>query len=174
MFIYLRPITEDDTYLIVKWRNNPIIKNHSFNKNEVTTESHNQFFKNYVQTGKYKQYIVERVEEQYMAASYPIATVYLKDFDSNNKRCELCIFTSDEEEWNTESQSIAIRMLLEKAFTEFGIHKVYSYVISNNLDEVELLENSGFVKEALLKEETVLLDGGFADVFRMAAFGDIG
>ena len=77
--------------------------------------------------GQFKNF-VERIDENVGVSSYPIATVYLKDIDRNNKRCELCIFTSDDEEWNTESQSMAIKMLLEKAFKEYGMHKVYSYV----------------------------------------------
>lgn len=168
MRIYLRPIEITDTYLILKWRNTTKIKNHCFDKSEVTEQSHMEFYKENIETGKYKQFIVERIEEITGVASYPIATVYLKDIDHQNHRCELCIFTSDDEEWNTESQSIAIRMLIEKAFNEYGIHKIYSYVIANNFDEVELLEKSGFIQEAILKEESLLLNGNRSDVIRMA------
>lgn len=125
-----------------------------------------------METGHYKQYIVNRVEEQYGAAAYPIATVYLKDMDQWNKRCELCVFTSDDEEWNTESQSIAIKMLINKAFNVFGMHKVYSYVFAKNSDEINLLERSGMTKEAEFKKEAYSIDGGFLDVYRMAIFNE--
>lgn len=84
----------------------------------MTIEGNSKFFKDNVETGKYIQYIVERIEDDFGVSSYPIATVYLKDFDRINMRCELCIFTSDDGEWNTESQEIAIKMLLDKAFDE--------------------------------------------------------
>ncbi len=126
MRIYLRSITKADTKLIVKWRNSPKVSAHCLNKRSVTEKSHLDFFEKNIETGQYQQYIVERIEEDFGVASYPIATVYLKDIDSFNRRCELCIFTSDDEEWNTESQSIAIKMLLDKAFNEFGLHKVHS------------------------------------------------
>ena len=44
MHIYLRPITKDDTNLIVKWRNSPKVSSHCFNKKPITKESHLDFF----------------------------------------------------------------------------------------------------------------------------------
>ena len=168
MRIVLRPITLEDGSLIVKWRNTPNVLNHCLNKKLITEESNQMFFDTYVKTGRYVQFIVERIEEQYGVASYPIATVYLKDMDRFNKRCELCIFTSDDQEWNTESQSIAIKMLLEKAFGEYGMHKVYSYVFYKFIDEAELLMSAGFSTEAILKKEALNLDGKYEDVVRFS------
>ncbi len=171
MKIFLRPITLEDGAAIVKWRNAPSVSKHCFNNTPITLESNEAFYKAYVETGKYKQFIVERIDEEFGVASYPIATVYLKDMDQINKRCELCIFTSDDQEWNTESQEIAISTLLEKAFTEYGMHKVYTYVFAVNADEVELMKKAGLSEEAVLKKEAVN-DGEYVDVIRMAALED--
>ena len=170
MRIYLRPIKLEDGSNIVKWRNSSKVKSHCFDKGLVTLESNEIFYRTYIETGKYKQFIVERIDENFGVASYPIATVYLKDMDQSNHRCELCIFTSDDEEWNTESQSIAIKMLVEMAFAEYGMHKVYSYVFKNNTDEVELLKNGGFHEEAILESEATDLNGNYMDMLRMAVF----
>ena len=167
MRIYLRPIALDDGPIIVKWRNSNDVSSHCFDKTPITIESNAAFFKNFIESGKYKQYIVERIDEDFGVSSYPIATVYLKDFDIVNHRCELCIFTSDDEEWNTESQSIAIKLLLDKAFTEFGMHKVYTYVFAENKDEVALMKRAGLEEEAVLKEEAINLAGKYVDVLRM-------
>lgn len=170
MKIYLRPITRDDTKLIVKWRNNSRVSAHCLNKKPITEESHLEFFEKNVVTGYYQQYIVERIEEDFGTVSYPIATVYLKDIDKFNRRCELCIFTSDDQEWNTESQSIAIKMLLEKAFKELGIHKIYSYVFDKFVDEADLLKGAGFAMEAVLKNEAVDAEGNYQDIVRFVIF----
>jgi RimJ/RimL family protein N-acetyltransferase len=172
MEIFLRPITKEDTDLIVKWRNSPRVSSHCLNKKPITRESHLEFFENYVVPGYYQQYIVERIEESSGLASYPIATVYLKDIDRVNRRCELCIFTSDDEEWNTESQAIAVRMLLRKAFEELYLHKVYSYVFYKFIDEAELLKKAGFTTEAILKNEAVDENGNFEDVVRFSIVND--
>lgn len=139
-------------------------------KQKITKESNLRFFEENVKTGKYKQFIVERVDEEFNLASYPIATVYLKDIDTWNRRCELCIFTSDDVEWNAEGQSIAIKMLLDKAFHEYGMHKVYSLVFYKNSDEVDLLKSAGFTMESVMKEESYNEDGTYEDVVRLSVF----
>lgn len=170
MTIYLRPIKLEDGANIVKWRNSPKVSSHCFDKKTLTLQDNEHFFNKYIRTGKYVQFIVERIEEQYGAASYPIATVYLKDIDMVNRRCELCIFTSDDEEWNTESQSVAIKELLEKAFTEYAVHKIYTYVFAANQDEVLLMSRSGFSEEALLRKEAIDNKNEYVDVYRMSIF----
>jgi RimJ/RimL family protein N-acetyltransferase len=172
MRIYLTPVTEADGPMIVKWRNSPQVSKHCFNRNPLSIESNKAFFKAHVETGHYMQYIVNRNEEDYGVASYPIATVYLKDIDKTNRRCELCIFTSSDEEWNTESQTLAIKQLLKIAFRELNMHKVYSFVFSVFKDEYELLEKAGFHKEATLEKEALSPEGEYWDAYRMAIFVD--
>ena len=168
MRIYLRPVTLEDGPSIIKWRNTYKVRNHSFDKGEVSLESNALFFERYVQTGKYKQFIAERIDEDFGVSSYPIATVYLKDLDESNHRCELCVFTSDDAEWNNESQGIAINLLLEKAFNEYGMHKVFTHVFTSNQDEVSLMKRAGFVEETILKEEAMDLDGNYVDITRLS------
>ena len=167
MRIFLRPITEKDGEHIVKWRNSEKVLKHCMTKTPITLESHMQYYRDRVLTGKNIQFIVERIEEESCLAAYPIATVYLKDVDNENKRCELCIFTSNDVEWDLEGQSIAIKMLLEKAFNEYGLHKVYSYVYSKYPEELELLKKTGFIVEATLKQEALDTDGLFEDIIRL-------
>lgn len=167
MYIYLRPIKIEDGPQIVRWRNDKAVRSHCMNRTPITIESNNTFFEANVKTGKYKQFIVEYVEPQSGAAVYPIATVYLKDMDYCNKRCELCIFTSSDTEWDSECQSIAIKQLIEKAFDEYGMHKLYSYVFSKFPEEIELLKSAGFQEEAVLKNEVLSLEGEYEDVVRM-------
>jgi len=168
MRIYLRPVTLEDGENIVKWRNSPAVREHCFDKREITLESNAEFFKAFIETGKYKQFIVEKIDDDFGVASYPIATVYLKDFDTINNRCELCIYTSDDQEWNTESQSIAVKLLIEKAFKEYNMHKIYSYVFAENPEEVALLQRAGLEIEAVLKSEAIISNQKYSDVFRMS------
>lgn len=166
MRIFLRPISLDDGSMIVKWRNTSSVREHCLNQKPITLESNAEFYNKYVETGLYEQFIVERIDEDFGVASYPIATAYLKDIDRTNKRCELCIFTSDDQEWNTESQSIAVKLLLDKAFSELDMHKVYSYAFYKFMDEASLLKRAGFTTEAILKEEAVNANGEYEDIVR--------
>lgn len=168
MQIFLRPISENDGTNIVRWRNDPNVLSHCLDKTRITEESNRAFYKANIETGKYKQFIVECVESYSGVCTYPIATVYLKDMDYGNKRCELCIFTSSDVEWNPEGQTIAIEMLIDKAFKEYGMHKVYSYVFSKFPDEVGLLTKAGFTIEATLKEEARSEKGEYEDIIRLS------
>jgi len=167
MRIVLRPITLQDGESLIRWRNDEKVLNHCLSRAKITEESNREFFKNFVETGKYKQFMVERLADDY-PISYPIATVYLKDMDYTNKRCELCIFTSTDTEWAPESQSLAIKMLVDKAFNEYGMHKVYSYVFYKFPEEVDLLKNAGFSSEAILKDEALNEEGKYEDIVRLS------
>lgn len=169
MKIFLRQITEKDGAYIVKWRNSSKVRNHCMLKSPITEESNKRFFKEKVCTGLYKQFMVERIEEETGLAAYPIATIYLKDMDYENKRCELCIFTSNDVEWDVEGQRIAIKLLLDKAFLEYKMHKVYSYVIYDINESIELLKSAGFTLESVLKSEA-MCSNGFTDIYRLSIF----
>ena len=167
MRIFLRPITEKDGANIVKWRNSEKVHKYCMTRTPITLESHMQYYREKVLTGRNIQFIVERVEEDLGLAAYPIATIYLKDVDYENHRCELCVFTSSDIEWESESQIMATKMVLEKAFKEYGMHKVYSRVFYN--EGIEMLKSAGFSIESVLKSE-VLIDGEYHDIYRMSIF----
>lgn len=167
MRVFIRPITESDAANIVKWRNSEKVHKHCMSKTPVTMESHMQYYRDKVLTGKNIQFIVERIEEELGLAAYPIATIYLKDVDNENHRCELCVFTSCDVEWENEGQVLATKMILEKAFNEYGMHKVYSRVFYN--EGIEMLKSAGFTLESVLKSE-VMIDGEYKDIYRMSIF----
>lgn len=167
MKVYIRPITEKDGAYIVKWHNSEKVLKDCMTKAPITLESHMQYYRDRVLTGKNIQFIVERIEEQTGLVTYPIATIYLKDVDNENHCCELCVFTSSDIEWEAESQVPATKMILDKAFKEYGMHKVYSRVFYN--EGIEMLKAAGFTIESVLKSE-VLIDGKYQDIYRMSIF----
>ena len=167
MKIFLRPITENDGALIVKWRNSKKVHKHCISKAPITLESHMQYYREKVLTGRNVQFIVERVEEELGLAAYPIATIYLKDVDYENHCCELCVFTSSDIEWEAEGQIMATKMILDKAFREYGMHKVFARTFYN--EGIEMLKSTGFTLESVLKSE-VLLDGEYHDIYRLSIF----
>lgn len=166
MSIILRPVKIEDASLIVEWRNTPSVMAHCLNQTPITVESNEAFYHANIETGNYLQYIVELKNDKVDGKSKPIATCYLKDIDRINKRCELCIFTSNDQAWNTENQAEAVKILLDKAFNELSMHKVYSYIFYKFLDEADLLRKAGFEIEAVLKNEALGNEGNYDDVIR--------
>ena len=150
--IVLREVTLEDGKYIVEWRNSLNVNIHVLNRENISLESNKQFFEDKILSGKYKQYIVEKILDNYPVI-YNIATVYLKDIDYANKRCEICIIPNNDEEWNEETKVQAINQLVDKAFNELDIKKIYSYVFQDCEDEIQLMKNSGFLEECVLKDE---------------------
>lgn len=167
MRIYLRPVTLEDTENIVKWRNNPEISRNRFDQTKITEESNYRFFKENIETGKYIQYMVERIDDDFGVCAYPIATIFLKNIDKKNSRCELGMFPSCKEEWTDEGQEKAICMILQKAFGEYGFNKVYTSIYADHESESLLLQKSGFLIEGKLREELCDSEGNFRDILRM-------
>jgi len=167
MRVYIRPIKESDGAHIVKWRNSEKVQKDCMTKAPITLESHMQYYRDKVLTGKNIQFIVERIEENTGLVSYPIATIYLKDVDNENHCCELCVFTSSDVEWEIESQRQATKMILDKAFNEYGMHKVYARTFYK--EGIEMLKSVGFTLEAVLKSE-VMINGKYSDIYRLSIF----
>ena len=56
----------------------------------------------------------------------------------------------------------------EKAFNDYGMHKVYSYVFKKYPEEAKLLEEAGFIVEASLKQEALNENGEYEDLVRLS------
>lgn len=143
MNVILREVKPEDGKYIVAWRAADNVKKHCMDKAPITIESNEKFFNDNVLTGKYKQFMVECVVEEY-PVTYPIATVYLKNIDCKNNCCELGMFTSDKGEWNDEVKRNALTQLLKKASYDYKMRTVYTDVIVGNADELELMQSVGF------------------------------
>ena len=165
MKIYLREVGADDADKIIAWRNSPSIVDKYIDRTPITRESHRRFVENKIKTGLYKQFMVQKLEEDFGVISYSIACVYLKDIDRVNKKCELCMLPSPDYEWVDGAKKQAIQLLLQKAFTEFDINKVYATAFSDSADEIQLLEESGFAKECVMEQE-ICIDEKFYDLVR--------
>lgn len=159
MNIYLRKVTKDDSRYIVQWRNNTETAKHFMDNKEVSEESNIDFYNSYIATGKYIQYIVEKVDDEFNIFSYPIGTVYLKNFKEDISECELGFFPSDDSEWNDEAKRMAIKELLKIAVQDLGYHNIYSYAFKDCKDEIELLTTVGFKKENVFISKPIVKNG---------------
>lgn len=169
MLIKLREVTIADGENIAKWRNSLNVLRHCIDKTVVSEESNRKFYDEMIATGKYKQYIVERVDEEFGGLfAYQIGTIYFKDIDEANHKCELGMFPGDDQEWNSESQKLAVAQMLQKAYYDLSLHKVYAYVYTDCIEEIKLLEECGFTIEGTFVDE-IYDDDCYRSLFRMAA-----
>ena len=89
--VTLRPITDADTDLIVKWRNTPSVVQNFIFRQTFTPEMHRSWLATKVATGQVVQYII--VDK---ADGKPVGSVYYRDIDNHNRSAEYGIFIGEE------------------------------------------------------------------------------
>ncbi|SJZ54544.1 GNAT family N-acetyltransferase [Treponema porcinum] len=144
MRFFLREVKLEDGKNIVNWRNNRNVITHCIDKTLITEESNERFYHEYVETGRVKQFIIERSDEE-LGGGYPIGTIYLKDIDTQKHICELGMYPSEDTEWNSESQKFAVISMVNRAIDDYGMMELFAFVIKNCVEEKEVLQKAGFV-----------------------------
>ncbi len=162
--IILKPITEEHTSLIVKWRNNTNVRKNFIFQEIFTEEMHNNWLKNKVHSGDVVQYIIYTKEND-----LPIGSVYLRDIDHINQKAEFGIFIGEDDARGKGYGTEATKLLCQYGYNELCLHKIMLRVFAFNESAIKAYENAGFKQEAYLKDE-VRIDNIFQDLIFMAQF----
>lgn len=163
-FVYLTSITYNDTDDIVRWRNKDSVRRFFIYREEFTAESHKRWLEDTVMTGKAIQFIIREKK-----TNLKIGSVYLKDIDKKNRKCEFGIFIGEEEKTGIGYGREAALLATNYAFKQLGINKVYLRVLSENLRAYKSYLSSGFKKEGVF-EQDVWIEGKAYDIIFMAKF----
>lgn len=160
--VVLRPITLEDTPLIIKWRNTPSVQQNFIFRQPFTREMHEGWMKTKVATGQVIQYIIETVEDH-----RPIGSVYLRDIDLANNCAEYGIFIGEEDARNQGIGTETARLFVKYGFEVLGLHRIYLRLISGNAPAYHAYQKAGFVQEGIFRD-MVWLDGRYQDIVFMA------
>ena len=144
--IFLRPITTEDTPLIVRWRSDPRVYGTLFRQEPITEERHRQWLREMVLSGKCDQFII--VDK---ALNQPVGTVFLKEINREHLRAEYAIFIGEETARGRGIGSEAAKL----------------YVFASNTRAIASYRKAGFREEARLREHYRRKDGSFADILMM-------
>lgn len=164
--VLLRPITLQDTPLIVKWRNNPAVKQNFIFRQTFTEEMHNKWMRDKVASGEVVQYIIED-----RTSGMPVGSVYMRDVDLANQSAEYGIFIGEDDARGKGLGSETARLFLDYAFNVMNLHRVSLRVLSGNYGAERSYEKAGFKREGVFRD-MVILDGEYRDVIFMAALAD--
>ncbi|MDR0219873.1 MAG: GNAT family N-acetyltransferase [Lachnospiraceae bacterium] len=162
--VNLRPLTAADTDLIVGWRNQPFVREKMIRRALITAESHREWVRTMVETGKAVQFVI--IEKQ---SNRPVGSVFLRDIDYDFAKAEFGIFIGEEEARGQGYGTEAAALLLAYAFAELRLHKVFLRLLAGNEAAEKSYAKAGFRREAVLKDD-VKPEGEFCDVIIMSAF----
>lgn len=161
--IYLRPITAEDTGMVVRWRNMPVVVENFIYRQPISCKEHENWLTQKVFKGFVHQFIVCRYER-----NVPLGSVYLQNFVEEHKRAESGIYLGEEEAYGKGIGTEAVKLLAEYAFATLGMHKLTARVLAHNMASRRLHEKAGYVQEACLRDE-LFLDGQYEDLILFGA-----
>ena len=159
--IYLRLMTGQDTDNIVNWRNSDGVRKNFIYQALFTRESHENWIRTMVETGKVVQMIICEV-----GTNRPVGSVYLRDIDKTHQKAEYGIFIGEPDARGRGYGSAAAGLMIQYAFEELNLHRLFLRVYAENTQAIRSYEKAGFVKEAHLRDD-VCIDGKYHDIVLM-------
>ena len=158
--IVLRQLSEKDAPFMLEWMHDPdILKGLSIRTIDSTLDDALGFIRRSqipdpVKTGDDLHFAAADAEsDEYLG------TISLKHVDLENRRAEYAVVMRKKAH-GTGAAFEATRLVLEKAFSELGLHKVFLSVYADNIAAVKLYEKSGFKCEGEFRDH-FLKDGRF-------------
>ncbi len=161
--IYLRPMTHDDTDLIVEWRNSEEVRRNFIYQEPFTREGHENWIATMIETGNAVQMMICGLE-----GDRPVGSVYIRDIDRRHKKAEYGIFIGEASARGRGLGTAAAELMLAYCFRTEKLHRVYLRALASNIPAIRSYEKAGFVREGYLKDD-VCIDGKYRDIVWMAA-----
>lgn len=158
----LRPITLEDTELIVRWRNRPFVRENFIFRELFTAQMHINWMNTKVKTGEVIQYIIEEKERR-----VPIGSVYIRDINLEHRSAEYGIFIGEDEYIGKGYGTETAELFIKFAFEILGLHRVCLRVLKGNDIAYKSYEKVGFKIEGVA-HEMVRIDGRYQDVIFMS------
>lgn len=155
MKITIRKFERDDIPKKVEWINNP--ENNQFLHYDIPIEigkTQRWFDNNIGRTDRYDA-VIE-------ADGIPCGTIGLLNIDSKNSKAEYYIAMGETSLKGKGVSPKASKLILEYAFNELGLNKIYLFTETENIAAQRLFEKVGFVKEGCIRED-ILSRGKFVD-----------
>ncbi|HHW46613.1 MAG TPA: GNAT family N-acetyltransferase [Clostridiales bacterium] len=148
MCVEIRRFEEKDIPLKVKWINDE--KNNRYLHYDLPLSEEKTFawFRN----------IKDRTDRADFTITYndePVGLIGLLNIDKKNKKAEYYICLGEEKFKGKGIAYTASKLLIDYAFKELGLNKIYLYTEINNYPAQKLFVKIGFEKEGLLKNDLI-------------------
>lgn len=160
--VRLRKMSSEDVSIYHRWRNDMEVMQFTNPSLDVFTYADTEnFVKGITESHNSKGYMIEEVK-----TNKPIGVTSLINIDYVNRNAESIIDIGDKDYWSKGFGRESFSLLLDFAFNELNLHKVYLRVFSFNERAIRLYQKLGFYEEGKLKEQ-LYRNGDWHDVVFM-------
>ena len=164
--IYLRPMTMEDSPLIVKWRNLERVRRNYIYREDFTLESQKAYYHNRIETGKTVQFMVcEKDTDE------PVGCMVLNDIDAETKTCEIGLFLGEERAVGQGYSAEMVPLTVQYGFRELGMKRIIARAFTDNSASVKGLQKGGLRITGILKD-VQCSDGTVKDMYAMEVVND--
>lgn len=156
--IKLRPMTKADLPLKVQWYNDPEIKKTLILDEDLQLEKTIAWFEKIQDSDSRLDLIIESSDGQ------PIGVIGLVNIDRRHGTAEIFIVIGEKDYWAKGLMLTAESLLINEAFSELGLEKIWAHVRANNIASIITMKKLGFKIEGTLRQH-ICVDGQREDIF---------
>jgi len=162
--VRLRPIERDDLPRFVGWFGDPEVRRHLALYLPFSLAQEERWFESLLGRLERQEDLVLAIET---ADGVHIGNIGLHAIDWKNRVAELGIAIGEKAYWDQGYGTDAIRTLLDLAFGEMNLHRVFLRVDADNARGTRCYEKAGFRQEGTLRE-AVFKEGAYHDQYVMS------
>ncbi|TFG10649.1 MAG: N-acetyltransferase [Promethearchaeota archaeon] len=159
--ILLTPLKKDHARLYAKWRNNPKVRIYGRGTIPATEEQIKKQLEPPSDWGMPTSYDFEIWHKQ---DNKPIGDTGLFSVDWYNRKAYIGMMIGEPDYWNQNLGTECTRLMLDYAFGELNLTKIYANIFSPNIGSIKCAEKNGLKLEATLKDD-IFIDGEYKDTF---------
>ncbi|MGO1468950.1 MAG: UDP-4-amino-4,6-dideoxy-N-acetyl-beta-L-altrosamine N-acetyltransferase [Tissierella sp.] len=160
--IYLSPLEKEHIETVRQWRNDPDIRKYFFSSHFINKLQQDEWFERYSRDNSQVSFAILNKDDNKI-----IGTIGLSKIDHYHQRAEMGTMIGDKNSWGKGVGSEATNLIVEYAFNNLNLQKVYCYIADDNIGSIKKNEKVGFKKEGNLRKHA-FINGTFKDVTMMA------
>lgn len=161
----LRAIEKEDLPKFVEWLNDPDVRENLFVNHPFSSAQEEKWFEDLLSQPVYERPLCIDVKTE--TGWHMIGNLSLMDISNVNRSAELGIVIGDKDYWNQGYGTEAIHVLVNHAFKELNLHRVYLRVYDTNPRGMRCYEKVGFRHEGT-QREAIFKDGRYIDMHMMS------
>ena len=145
-----RPIREEDTDMVLGWRNSRDVMDHFLHREYISREEHLNWLKTKVYTGQVIQFVIEE-----KASQKPIGSVYFRDMDRDRRSAEYGIFIGEVSARGKGYGNETAMAMVDYFFNTIRFDRLLLRVLKNNIPAIRSYEKAGFRQTDMIIDESV-------------------
>jgi len=170
--VYLRIIEKSDIEKVRKWRNSPEVYAYHANRDQISEIQQENWFVKISQSPATQIFIICLMNGD------ELGICQYKNLDQRNRTVEVGIYLahpdvspSPSEKWRGVAPLEAFYLLCNYVFGYLNAHKIYGYVMAENIRAIQMNELFGLKIEGQMKKE-VFYENAYHDYLRVGALSD--